>query len=106
MKLALLMVAAGSAWAAGPYFNVLDYGAHNDASVPSTEAFRAAIQAAKAAGGGTVYVPAGKYTSGPIELVSNLVLSFDAGAVVHFPPPNCPSCPDGSRASKPLLRRR
>jgi polygalacturonase len=93
MKLALLMVAAGSAWAAGPYFNVLDYGAHNDASVPSTEAFRAAIQAAKAAGGGTVYVPAGKYTSGPIELVSNLVLSFDAGAVVHFPAAKLPFVP-------------
>jgi len=30
-------------------------------------------------------VPAGKYVTGPIELVSNLVLYFDAGAVVRFP---------------------
>jgi polygalacturonase len=30
-------------------------------------------------------VPAGHYVTGPIELVSNLVLRFDAGAVVRFP---------------------
>ena len=73
------------AWAAGPAFNIVDYGAHGDGSAPSTDAFRAAIQAAKAAGGGTVYVPAGQYTSGPIELVSNLILQLDAGATVRFP---------------------
>lgn len=65
-------------------FNVLDYGARHDGSAPATEAFRAAIQAAHAAGGGTVYVPAGKYVSGPIELVSNLELYLEAGAVVRF----------------------
>jgi polygalacturonase len=63
----------------------MDYGAHNDGSASATEAFRAAIQAAKKAGGGTVYVPAGKYECGPIEMVSNLTLYFDAGATVHFP---------------------
>jgi polygalacturonase len=75
---------AGAAHAAAPYFNVVDYGARNDASAPATDAFRAAIQAAHAAGGGTVYVPAGKYVTGPIELVSNLVLEIDAGAVLTF----------------------
>ena len=73
------------AWSAGPYFNVQEYGARNDGSTPATEAFRSAIQAAKAAGGGTVYIPAGTYLSGPIELVSNLVLEIDAGATVKFP---------------------
>jgi hypothetical protein len=43
-----------------------------------------AIRAAKAAGGGTVYIPAGRYVTGPIELVGNLVLDIDAGAVVRF----------------------
>ena len=85
--------AAGCAWGAGPYFNVLDYGARNDASASATEAFRAAIQAAKAAGGGTVYVPAGNYVTGPIELVSNLVLSIDAGATVRFPAAKLPFVP-------------
>src|ERR1039457_6634829 len=66
-------------------FNVMDYGAHNDGSAPATEAIRSAIQAAKTAGGGTVYFPAGNYVTGPIELVSNLVLHIDAGATLRFP---------------------
>jgi polygalacturonase len=74
----------GSAWSAGP-FNILDYGAKSDGVTPATGAIRAAIQAAKAAGGGTVYIPAGKYLTGPIEMVSNLVLDIDAGAELRFP---------------------
>jgi len=66
-------------------FNIADYGATKDGSVPATDAFRQAIQAAKAAGGGTIYVPAGKYTSGPIELFSNMTLDIDAGATIEFP---------------------
>ena len=74
-KLAVLLVAcasiAGSALtgagqqppAAGrPVFDVTAYGAKRDGSAPATEAFARAIAAAKAAGGGTVYVPAGHYT--------------------------------------------
>jgi polygalacturonase len=66
-------------------FNILDYGAKKDASSPATEAFQRAIQAVKAAGGGTIYVPPGNYTSGPIELFSNMTLEIDAGATVAFP---------------------
>ena len=66
-------------------FNIADYGAKRDGSVPATDAFRQAIQAAKAAGGGTIYAPAGKYTSGPIELFSNMTLDIDAGATIEFP---------------------
>ena len=82
---ALAAVIGAHVWAAGPLFNILDYGVRNDASAPATEAFRSAILAAKAAGGGTVYVPAGQYISGPIELVSNLILHIEAGATVRFP---------------------
>ena len=66
-------------------FNIADYGAKRDGSVLATEAFRQAIQAAKAAGGGTIYVPPGKYISGPIELFSNMILDIDAGATIEFP---------------------
>ena len=66
-------------------FNIADYGAKRDGSVLATEAFQQAIQAAKAAGGGTIYVPPGKYISGPIELFSNMILDIDAGATIEFP---------------------
>src|ERR1035438_8263567 len=84
LLIASLLVAGIPTWSAGRTYNIVDYGARNDGSGPSTEAFRSAIEAARAAGGGTVIVPAGKYVTGPIALVSNLVLRFDAGAVVHF----------------------
>ena len=85
--LAFLNAQAG--WCAGP-LNVRDYGARGDGS-NVTAAFRSAIAAAKAAGGGTVYVPPGVYECGPIELVSNLVLRIDAGATVRFPAASAPS---------------
>ncbi len=87
---ALFLLIGANAHAAGPFFNIMDYGAHNDGSTDSTEAIRSAIAAAKAAGGGTVYVPAGNYITGPIELVNNLVLDIDAGAVVRFPAQKLP----------------
>jgi polygalacturonase len=90
LVLAFSLLMGANAWSAGPYFNILDYGARKDGSASATEAFRAAIQAAKAAGGGTVYVPAGKYVTGPIELVSNLTLYVEAGAVVCFPATRLP----------------
>ena len=77
-------------WSATPAFNILDYGAKNDGSALATDAFRAAIQAAHAAGGGTVDVPAGQYITGPIELVSNLNLRLEAGATVRFPATKLP----------------
>ena len=76
-----------------PVFNVVDYGAHNDGSAPATEAFRKAITAARVAGGGTVFVPAGHYVSGPIEMASNITLDFDAGAMVQFPARTLPFTP-------------
>jgi len=66
-------------------FSVVDYGAKNDGSALATEAFRRAIHAASESGGGTIYVPSGKYVSGPIELFSNMTLDVDAGATIAFP---------------------
>jgi polygalacturonase len=94
--LALLAVRSGAqtdAMKRGPYFNVVDFGAKNDGSANAADAFKAAIAAAKSAGGGTVFVPAGHYVSGPIEMVSNLTLEFDAGAIVEFPATMLPFTP-------------
>jgi polygalacturonase len=90
--LALFVLIAANAWSANPssFFNILDYGAHKDGSANSTEAIRSAIQAAKAVGGGTVFVPAGNYVTGPIELVNNLVLHLEAGATLRFPAARLP----------------
>ncbi len=88
--LPLLILTGLNVSGAGPVFNVLDYGAHPDGSTNSTGAFHSAIQAAKAAGGGTVFVPAGNYVTGPIELVSDLVLHLDAGATLRFPAAKLP----------------
>jgi polygalacturonase len=92
LSLAALWSAA-EAWCAESVFNVLNYGAHNDSSAPATEAIRSAIQAAKSGGGGTVVIPAGSYVCGPIELVSNLVLRIEAGAVLTFPAVRLPYAP-------------
>ena len=86
--LTLLSCTPNHALAAGSgrqVFNIADYGAKKDGSALATDAFRQAAQAAKAAGGGTIYVPAGKYKSGPIELFSNMTLDIDAGATIEFP---------------------
>jgi polygalacturonase len=80
-----LLIAAGRLCAdETAFFNVLDYGAKRDGSAPSTAAFKAAIQAASKVGGGTVFVPAGQYTSGAIVLASNITFHVDAGATIRF----------------------
>ena len=82
--LCFFLAVAGSAFGASPVFNVTDYGAKNDGSARSTAAIKKAIEACAHAGGGTVYFPAGTYVTGAIQLVSNLVLDFGAGATIRF----------------------
>ncbi len=50
----------------------------------STGAIQKAIDACEKAGGGTVYIPAGNYQTGPIALKSNMTLYLDAGATLLF----------------------
>lgn len=71
--------------AGAPVFSIAAYGAHANTPAPATEAFRRAIAAAQAAGGGIIYVPPGRYISGPIRLYSNMTLDVSAGATIDFP---------------------
>ena len=64
-------------------FNITDFGAVPDGKTLCTDAFRQAVKCEEA-GGGTVYVPAGKFLTGAIHLVSNTNLHIDAGAVLLF----------------------
>jgi polygalacturonase len=63
-------------------YNICDYGALGDGQTLNTQAINAAITACHEAGGGTVLVPPGVYLSGTIELLSNVTLQLQAGAVI------------------------
>lgn len=65
-------------------FPITDHGAVGDGRADNTAAFRAAIQACAAAGGGRVVVPEGRWLTGPIHLRSNVNLHVGRGATVAF----------------------
>ncbi|CAM4456008.1 glycoside hydrolase family 28 protein [Paenibacillus typhae] len=65
-------------------YNIADYGAQRDSGILATSAIHEAIAAASEAGGGTVYVPAGRFLSGAIILKSNIELHLSPGAVLSF----------------------
>ena len=64
------------------YFNVRSFGAVGDGTNLDGLAINQTIEAAVAAGDGTVLVPAGTYLSGSIHLQSNIHLLIDAGATI------------------------
>ena len=80
--------AHGARSAHGTIFNVRSFGATGDGKTLDNPAINKAIQAAAAAGGGTVFVPAGTYLSGSIHLTNNINLHLDAGAVILGAPQN------------------
>lgn len=65
-------------------YNIIDYGAVRDGDTLTTGAIQSAIDAANAAGGGTVYVPAGTYLTGAILMKSNVNLMLSPGSVLSF----------------------
>jgi polygalacturonase len=70
------------------YYNVRDFGAKGDSTAFDTEAINKAVDAAAAAGGGTVYFPAGEYLSFSIRLKSNITILLDIGAYLIAADPN------------------
>jgi polygalacturonase len=73
---------SASGAAPGGWFNIRSYGAVGDGKALDSKAINAAIEAAAAAGGGTVYLPAGSYSSYSIRLKSNITLYLDQGATI------------------------
>jgi len=67
-----------------PTFDITKFGAVGDGKTSCTAAFRAAIDAVKQAGGGTVHVPAGKFFTGPIDFVDNMTLDIDKDGTILF----------------------
>jgi polygalacturonase len=67
-------------------FSLMDFGAVPDGATSNTGAFRRAVAAVAAAGGGRLEVPAGVYFTGPISLCSGINLHLAAGAIIRFSP--------------------
>ncbi len=65
-------------------FVVTDFGADNTGKTVSTKAFNDAMEKCFNSGGGTVFVPAGTYETGSIEIFSNTTFHIDAGAKINF----------------------
>ena len=65
-------------------FVITQYGAKGDADTDCTEAFKKAIQACHAAGGGRVVVPEGVFLTGAIHLKSNVNLYLKKDALISF----------------------
>ena len=68
--------------AAAGFYNVIDFGAKGDGKALDTDAVNGAIAAAAGKGGGTVYLPAGRYLCFSIRLKSNITVFLDNGATV------------------------
>jgi len=66
-------------------FRLTDFGAVGDGTAMNTDAFRKAIAAVDAAGGGKLVVPRGAFRTAPFKLCSNLDLHLEAGAVIQAP---------------------
>jgi len=67
-------------------FTLASFGGDGNGQALNTTAFKKAIAAVKAAGGGTLEVPAGTYLTGPFSLCSLLNLHLNAGATILFTP--------------------
>lgn len=60
-------------------YDIRDYGAKGDGKTLDTAAIQAAIDACNAAHGGTVFIPAGVFMSGTLQLKSNVTFHLSAG---------------------------
>ncbi len=79
---ARIAASSGEAAANAGILNVKTHGATGDGHTIDSPAINRAIDAATAAGGGTVYFPAGTYASYSIHLKSHVCLYLDQGATI------------------------
>jgi polygalacturonase len=81
-----VIVAASVLWCAAARgastYDVGAYGAKGDGTTDDTAAINRAIEAAGAAGGGTVEFPAGSYLSGSVHLKSFVTLHLGPGSTI------------------------
>lgn len=85
--LTIIALALACAGLQAKVYNVRDYGAKGDGIAIDSPAVNAAIQAAAAKGGGTVYFPEGVYSCYSIRLESHICLKFAEGSVIKAAKP-------------------
>jgi hypothetical protein len=70
----------------GPIFSAIDYGADNTGATDACPQIQAAIDAAEAAGGGVVYLPAGEYRCEDrlIVAASNVIVRGDGSGATKL----------------------
>lgn len=81
-RFAFLYAAFAGLLSANPVYNVKDYGAAGIKADNARTALQKAIDACGKAGGGTVYVGPGEYTTGQLHLRSGVRLYVEAGATL------------------------
>ena len=81
-------------------FDVRTYGSKGDGKAVDSVAINKAIDAASAAGGGTVFLPAGNYLCYSIHLKSNVGLFLDHGSTIIAADP-APAGQQGYDAAEP-----
>ena len=64
--------------------NIADHGADRSGKIKCTDIINDLIDSLSASGGGTLFIPAGTFLTGPIVMKSNITLYLDAGSIVKF----------------------
>ena len=84
MVIAALMLSASVIAQTQTFYNVVDYGAVSGGKTKIDQAVSKAIDLASEHGGGTIFIPAGEWLTGPIHFKSNINIHLDAGCVLKF----------------------
>jgi polygalacturonase len=101
LPLVSFFMAAAISSVSGAEFDVRTFGATGDGRTLDTPAVNRAIEAAAAAGGGTVRFPAGEYLCYSIHLRSNVALWLDAGSTILAADPPPEGAPGGYDPPEP-----
>lgn len=78
----LLLGTAGAAASRPGVYDVRTFGARGDGQTLCTEAMQKAVDQCAAAGGGTVYIPAGTWLTGTVYLANGVTIELDSGCTV------------------------
>jgi len=80
--LTIIMLYHLSAYSQMSVFRIVDFGAVGDGKTLNTMSIQKAIDSCARTGGGTVYVPAGVFLTGTLQLRSHVNLHLESGAII------------------------